>query len=184
MPEIPYGDFVEIKDGEQKYFLARLGDVYSCTCQNWKAQTVAEHRRTCVHLEQYRGMKAEKNRVNPQAERSENRLEFRKLYIYNGSSEATLEDLVEVMTELDVDSERADKYTKWPLIYFRGNRQAYLEIDYYRDPEKSNYTKGDPRPVVMIISKICFVQEAEENEALDKLVSDKLRKLGFKLRIK
>jgi hypothetical protein len=181
MPDIPYGDFVEITDGGQKYFLARLGDVYSCTCPAWKEQTIAEHRRTCSHLEQYCGEKAERNRINPQIEKSKNVVKHRKLFIYNGSSEVTLEDLVEVMTELDVNIDRADKYSKLPLIYFRGNPNAYLEVTYYRDPERSNYTKGDPRPVVMIISKICFVQEENESESLNALVRTKLRKLGFRI---
>jgi hypothetical protein len=189
MPEIPYGDFVEFIDNSgQKYFLARLGNVYTCTCKSWKEQAAPEHRRTCTHLQQYRGTKAEENRVEPNstAKQSEKKITVRNLYVYDANSntmEPTLDLLVEVLTELDLDARRADKYTKVPIVFFKEKRNAYLEIDYYRDPEKSNYTRGDPRPVVLIISKISFIQEGEEHEDLTSLVQKKLRALGFKPRV-
>jgi hypothetical protein len=69
MPDIPASDFVEVLEDGKKYFLAHLGDVYSCTCEDWKAQTQRdERRRTCRHLRAYRGESEEQKRVDPLGE--------------------------------------------------------------------------------------------------------------------
>lgn len=190
MPEIPYGDFVEIIDSSgQKFFLLRLGNVYSCTCPDWKSQSGPEHLRTCAHLQQHRGEQAESDRINwPNGKPFDKKVLFRKAYVYDANSrtldptlEPTLDVLVEVMPDLDLNVEKIDKYTVSSPVFFRNNRGAYLEIDYHRDPEKSNY-RGGYRPVVMLISRITFVQEEVQQEYLSRLVNEKLISLGFKPR--
>jgi hypothetical protein len=187
MPEIPYGDFVEVVDDNgKKFYLSRLGNVYSCTCPGWKGHSEPEPRRTCEHLQRHRGVKAEKDRIDwPNGKpQSEKKIVYRQQYVYDGSTstplEPTLESLVELMRELDADPDRVDKYTVQKVLYFKNTRDAYLQIDYYRDPEMSNYSRGDPRPIVMIISKITLIQEEEEQPHLTSLVRDRLRKFGFR----
>lgn len=186
MTEIPYGDFVEVVDeNDKKFYMSRLGNVYSCTCLAWKENSAPESRRTCEHLQRYRGSKAEKDRIDwPDGKpKSAREIVYRQQYIYDGALcklELTLDELVDLMSELDADPARIDKYTVHKVLYFKGTRDAYLQIDYHRDPEKSNYTRGDPRPVVVIISKITLVQEEEEQPNLTAMVRDKLRKFGFR----
>jgi hypothetical protein len=49
--------------GPQPYTLKRNGNVYSCTCSIWRNIDDIEQRRTCKHLRQLRGEKAETGRV-------------------------------------------------------------------------------------------------------------------------
>lgn len=77
MPDIPASDFVEVMEDGKKYYLAHLGEVYSCTCDQWKSQPqVHEKRRTCRHLRSYRGQVEEQRRVDPLGEAHRDRREF------------------------------------------------------------------------------------------------------------
>ncbi|XP_076449399.1 uncharacterized protein LOC143285851 [Babylonia areolata] len=58
--ELNEDDRVEFNTG---YVLERDGDVYSCSCQGWKGQSVEEKQRTCKHLKEYLGDDFEKARV-------------------------------------------------------------------------------------------------------------------------
>jgi len=49
--------------GPKPYILQRKGNVYSCTCSIWRSIDEIEQRRTCKHLRQLRGEKAETGRV-------------------------------------------------------------------------------------------------------------------------
>jgi IS5 family transposase len=49
--------------GPKPYLLQRKDKVYSCTCSIWKHIDDIEQRRTCKHLRQLRGEKAETGRV-------------------------------------------------------------------------------------------------------------------------
>ena len=49
--------------GPKPYVLQRKEKVYSCTCSIWKHIDDIEQRRTCKHLRQLRGEKAETGRV-------------------------------------------------------------------------------------------------------------------------
>ena len=49
--------------GPKPYVLQRKGNVYSCTCSIWRSIDEIEQRRTCKHLRQLRGEKAETGRV-------------------------------------------------------------------------------------------------------------------------
>ena len=49
--------------GPKPYVLQRKGNVYSCSCSIWRSIEEIEQRRTCKHLRQLRGEKAETGRV-------------------------------------------------------------------------------------------------------------------------
>mmetsp|Transcript_33048 Transcript_33048/g.69091 ORF Transcript_33048/g.69091 Transcript_33048/m.69091 type:complete len:111 (-) Transcript_33048:96-428(-) len=49
--------------GPKPYVLQRKGNIYSCTCSIWRSIDDIEQRRTCKHLRQLRGEKAETGRV-------------------------------------------------------------------------------------------------------------------------
>ncbi len=49
--------------GPKPYVLQRKGNIYSCTCSIWHNIEDIEQRRTCKHLRQLRGEKAETGRV-------------------------------------------------------------------------------------------------------------------------
>ena len=68
MPDIPDGQFVEMKgSAAQPYVLRNVGGVYSCSCPAWRNQSIAIEKRTCKHLKKYRGEQAELDRVGSAA---------------------------------------------------------------------------------------------------------------------
>ncbi|KAK7114823.1 uncharacterized protein [Littorina saxatilis] len=58
--ELDEDDRVEFSTG---YMLERDGDIYSCSCNEWKNQTENEKQRTCKHLKEYLGEEFDKARV-------------------------------------------------------------------------------------------------------------------------
>jgi DNA ligase-1 len=64
MPDLLDGESVEMKGSAAKpYVLKNTGGVYSCTCPAWRNQSIGIERRTCKHLVNLRGDKAEADRI-------------------------------------------------------------------------------------------------------------------------
>jgi DNA ligase 1 len=68
MPDLKDGETAEVKgSARDPYILKNVGGVYSCSCPAWRNQSVAIERRTCKHLQAYRGAEAEAERVGSPA---------------------------------------------------------------------------------------------------------------------
>ncbi len=64
MPEIADGETVEMQGSAKlPYQLTNRGGVYSCSCPAWRNQSIGIERRTCKHLQKYRGKEAEQERL-------------------------------------------------------------------------------------------------------------------------
>ena len=64
MPDIADGETVEMQGSARlPYQLTNRGGVYSCSCPAWRNQSVGIERRTCKHLQKYRGAEAEQERL-------------------------------------------------------------------------------------------------------------------------
>jgi len=64
MPDLGDGQSVEIQGSAAKpYVLKNVGGVYSCSCPAWRNQSLPIDRRTCKHLRQFRGERAEQERL-------------------------------------------------------------------------------------------------------------------------
>ncbi len=60
MPELSDGQSVTMPgSGRLPYVLKNVGGVYSCSCPAWRNQSLPIERRTCKHLQRYRGEAAE-----------------------------------------------------------------------------------------------------------------------------
>lgn len=68
MPDLLDGQTVEIQGSARlPYVLKNVGGVYSCSCPSWRNQSLSIERRTCKHLRQYRGERAEAERIGSTA---------------------------------------------------------------------------------------------------------------------
>lgn len=178
MPDIPSGDFVEIKHEDGiRYFLAYLGGIYSCTCQEWKSQQAPEIRRTCTHLRQYRGEAAEESRINPSGAR---KLAHQKNY----EEHPRKRDGATSMEELALAFENelvleVDRYAAPHVVFFRKHRNAYLELESYPDPEYELDPEDPGFPPEMYIRRVTFSQE-EENAELAAMVDATFESLGWR----
>lgn len=64
MSDLADGESTEVKgSGSRSYTLKNTGGVYSCSCPAWRNQSFAIERRTCKHLEAFRGKDVERLRV-------------------------------------------------------------------------------------------------------------------------
>ena len=71
MPDLKDGESAEVQGSARApYILKNVGGVYSCTCPAWRNQSVPIERRTCKHLEAYRGEQAERDAARLAGRRS------------------------------------------------------------------------------------------------------------------
>lgn len=64
MPELKDGESVQVQGSARKpYLLKNVGGVLSCSCPSWRFQSQPIERRTCRHLRQLRGDRAEETRI-------------------------------------------------------------------------------------------------------------------------
>src|SRR5580692_8323896 len=64
MPDLKDGESAEVQGSAAKpYIIKNLGGVYSCSCPAWRNQSLGIEQRSCKHLRQYRGEKAEQQRL-------------------------------------------------------------------------------------------------------------------------
>ncbi len=64
MPDLNDGESVEIRGtGSEPHVVTNAGGVYSCSCPAWRNQSLPPERRTCKHLRQLRGDRAEEQRI-------------------------------------------------------------------------------------------------------------------------
>jgi hypothetical protein len=183
MPDIPDADFVEVSDkAGNKYFLAHLGPMYSCTCAAWKEATAPQELRTCKHLKQYLGAQSEERRIKtgsgslkPGGAIVSERI-YREDILERAEEPTTIEQFVLAFeNELDL---KLDRYSAPRVVYFRSYANAFLELDSYPDPDYE--VEAEPGfPPEMFVRRATFVQQ-EHNIELAELVEDVFAALGWR----
>src|ERR1700735_2106950 len=64
MRDLSDGESTEMQgSGSKPYILKNVGGVYSCSCPAWRNQSLGIEQRTCKHIAQYRGERAEQERL-------------------------------------------------------------------------------------------------------------------------
>lgn len=64
MPDLQDGETAEIQGSARSpYIIKNVAGVYSCSCPAWRNQSLAIDQRTCKHIRQFRGDRAEQERL-------------------------------------------------------------------------------------------------------------------------